>query len=160
MKPKIYLAGAMEFAPDVGADWREKASALLESKGFRFFNPCIDEGGTFAQHNFKNHDEFHAAKTADFKKFQKCMNEVARVDLVQVASAQYVLAYITPGLGGGTVGEMTAARYIFDTPVIAVLHPDTKLEKTSGWLLACCDKIFTDFETATSYIAQRYEDER
>ena len=149
----------MEFAVNFGGGWRVKATALLKQHGINVYNPCTDEGSAFDTHNFKGHKDFHQAKINNFKKFKSCMNDIAKSDLIQVASSDFVLAFITPTLGGGTPGEMTCARYIFDVPVIAVLHPECEIKSTSGWVMACCDKIYDDLETAVNHIAQRIKED-
>ena len=152
MKTKIYLAGAMEFVPDNGAGWREKVATTLDKCGIIYFNPCTDEGAVLKRHGYTNADEFHAGKTRSAKRWTSCMRDIARDDLLQIASSDFLLVYITPGLGGGTVGELTCAKYIFNIPVIAVWHPEATKKDISGWLQACCDKHFDNFKDAITYI--------
>jgi nucleoside 2-deoxyribosyltransferase len=151
-KVKVYLAGAMEFAPDDGRGWRAIVQALLQKENITVFNPCTEEGDIFERYNFSSHGEFHAAKIKDYERFKVCMNEIAVADLKEIASSDYILAYITPDLGGGTPGEMTYARYVLDIPVIGVMHSESTVEGASGWVMACCDEIFNSLEEAVEYI--------
>lgn len=155
---KVYLAGAMEFAPDGGVGWRQLVTEMLDDRGAIYFNPCTDESRILKLYDYKNGKEFVESKIIDSKRFVKCMRELAEADLVEVRSADYVFVYITPGLGGGTAGELTCAKYIYNVPVVGVWHPDANLKETSGWLYSCCDIVFDTLEEAVDYIDKRYRE--
>ncbi len=160
MSKQIYLAGAMEFTPDNGAGWRSSVTSVLKNMRYRVFNPCTDEGMILEKYGYETGKEFLADKLADYDKFEACMQDIAKVDLIQLAASNYVIAYITENLRGGTDGEVTCAKYIFNTPVIAVLEPGLEYKNCSGWVLACCDKVFYNFQEAVDYIrAQDQEKE-
>lgn len=157
MRPKVYLAGAMEYSEDVGAGWRLEAQEKFQQSNIIVFNPFLDESNIFDKFEFTDHHHFYAAKINNFSKFKKCMQEIAIADLIELAKSDYVLAYITPTLGGGTPGEMTVARYIMNIPVIGVLDPTCEIKSTSGWVMASCDEIFTSLDEAINSIKNRIE---
>ena len=152
---KVYLAGAMEFAADNGAGWRDQVVSMFKEVGVDTFNPCTDEGEIFKSYQFANHKEFHGAKVDDPDRFIPCMREIAQTDLREIASSDYVLMYITPGLAGGTPGEATCSHYVFDVPVVGVWSPGCNVSNTSGWLQATCETTFSTFEEAVQYISDK-----
>ena len=41
-KKHVYLAGAIEAAPDKGTRWRTILTPQLEELGYKIFNPCLE----------------------------------------------------------------------------------------------------------------------
>jgi nucleoside 2-deoxyribosyltransferase len=150
----VYLAGAIEFSPDKGNGWRTEAAKKLEEAEFSSFNPCSDEGNILKRHGFLNHFEFHESKMTDFKRFVSCMRDMIKVDMAQVALSDAVLLYVDEQMekASGTVGEVTAAFHLYQTPVYAVIKPGVPLTNISGWMLACVHKTFSNMDEAIEAI--------
>ena len=159
-KPKVYLAGPMEFAPNLGADWRKTASYRLRRAGFDVFNPCEEESNVL--HSVEGlppgipmntpEDMMALKKRETLPAFKKAMQALAKNDLAYVETCDYVLAQINERASGGTSGELTCKQYVFRGTVIGVMEPGVDIRKVSGWLLACVDFLFENLDDAIAFI--------
>ena len=151
---QVYLAGAIENAPDRGTGWRQTITPFLTEKlGHRVFDPCIAENHVLTQQEL---EELPAAKLQDLTRFRQLMRRIIQTDLTMLTTkVDYVIAYWDRYVvrGGGTHGELTMAFH-HDIPVYLVT--EFKPEEISGWVLGCCREIFFDFSTLHEFLLQAY----
>ncbi len=150
----IYLAGAIERAPDLGVGWRRAITPFLkEELGHRVFDPCIEENHVLSVHEFA---EFRDWKRTDLKRFRQTMRKLIDTDLNQIAREvdyliclwdEYVLG------GGGTHGELTLAYYNRIPVYMVTEMPQTEM---SGWIIGCTTEIFADFDALKAYLRKAY----
>jgi len=162
-KRSIYLAGAIEKAPDLGATWRNEVSPTLEGLGFKVFNPLKEES-TIAKveqvkATYESWEDYRNATTVE--DYTDTLRQIVDLDLDIIAYKTDILfvywdLYVQQG--AGTIGEITIARYL-GIPVYIICSPDTKLSKIPGWVLGCAHQIFTSLSDGVEYIQENEPNE-
>jgi hypothetical protein len=152
--PFVYLAGAIENAPDSGSSWREEMSLFLQQDlGHLVFNPCLEESHILTPEEFQH---FRKWKTTDLKRFRKTLHKIISTDLnTLIDKVDYIIClwdhYVLRG--GGTQGELTMAFW-HKIPVYMV--STIPLEKLSSWIIGCTTEIFEDFESLKDFLSKTY----
>jgi hypothetical protein len=145
----IYLAGAIEYAPDFGRGWRSKVAPTLEGLGHEVYDPSQDVRKNLNDEEARN---FRSWKTTDLDRFRYAVRKIIAYDLDFIERrAGCIVCYWDEhcGRGAGTQAELTLA-YRRGVPVYLVLGvPHTEV---SGWILACATEIFPDFESLERYL--------
>ena len=136
-----YLAGAIEYAPDLGRGWRRDFAAFLRGLGHDVYDPAEDERKSLTEEEQRN---LRAWKTTDLPRFQAAVRKIIDFDLDVVARADCVVCYWDENAarGGGTSAELTWARRR-GIPVYMVTP--LPLPSISGWVLGCCSGIYATF---------------
>lgn len=151
---KVYLAGAMEHAPDGGAGWREKISEFLITElHHQVFNPCIEEGKLLTPEEILN---FRKWKTNDLPRFRNTINKIIRNDLDTLLNEiDYIICFWDNYVlnGGGTHGELTMACY-HHIPIYMV--SDIPRKDVSSWILGCTSELFENFESLKAFLRIKY----
>ncbi len=148
---KIYLAGAIEAAPDDGATWRKEIGDFLSAElDWDVFDPSQHEQDFLTQ---LEKDNFRQWKSADINKFRPVIKKIIDRDLHQLLNeCQGVIClwdeYVIHG--GGTHGELTLA-YEHDMPVYLVLG--MPLEKVPSWIVGCTTEVFENFQDLQKYLS-------
>lgn len=145
---EVYLAGAMEYTKDGGVAWRETVEQKLKQLGIKVFNPASNEHGVLEKFGIKDAKEFLALKRTELDRFLQCMRSIINYDMDAIDRLDCILVYVTKGLSGGTIGEITHAYRNLGIPVFAVLEPGLQAHEVSGWVLGCLSEVFTDFDSA------------
>jgi nucleoside 2-deoxyribosyltransferase len=148
---RIYLAGAIEAAPNNGREWRRDLTPFLEDLGAQVFDPSLKED-TFISEEEKKH--FRTWKTTDYNRFKTVIRKIIDRDLDQLLNKTDLVICLWDEhviQGGGTHGELTLA-YRFGIPVYMVLGMDQS--KTSSWILGCVTELFHDYESLKLKITQ------
>ncbi|MCF7823778.1 MAG: hypothetical protein K9N35_06350 [Candidatus Marinimicrobia bacterium] len=148
---KVYLAGAIEAAPDEGTAWRKEIASYLKTQlNWDVFDPSLHE------QDFLSREEktmFRKWKSTDTQRFRPVMKKIINRDLDKLLNEcdaviclwdEYVIQ------GGGTHGELTLA-YEHKMPVYLVLG--MPLENVSSWIVGCTTEIFQNFEDLRQYLA-------
>jgi nucleoside 2-deoxyribosyltransferase len=143
-----YLAGAIEYAPDLGRGWRRDAAALLRSLGYEVYDPAEDERKSLSEEEQRN---LRVWKTTDLPRFQEAVRKIIDFDLDIVSRAGCIICYWDENgaRGGGTSAELTWARRR-GIPVYMVTP--LPVASISGWVLGCCSRIFRDFEELKKFL--------
>ncbi len=151
---RVYLAGAIEKAPDNGCAWREEMGRFLTRElHHTVFNPCLEENHVLTPEEFRHFREW---KENNLPRFRQVVHKIIRTDLdtllhridyVVCLWDRYVMA------GGGTHGELTMAFW-HGIPVYMVSH--IPLAEMSSWIIGCTTEIFTDFVQLKGFLRQRY----
>lgn len=144
---RIYLAGAIERAPDLGVGWRKDVTPFLEELGFEVIDPCIieDKGmKLFENELVRRKDLSTPEKLAAYKSTVK--HKVIIPDLAMLYSCTHILCLWDKyaQAGAGTAGELTMARWLQKQVWLVNGYDD--IAKVSGWILGCADEIFNNFE--------------
>lgn len=144
-KAQIYLAGAIEKAPDGGVGWRKTVRPILEKKGFKVFDPCIETDGALAKH--LGWDEFNITKWRELREEdpEKCAEAadwIVEQDLNAVLQSDILLIYCNQyGIkSAGTLGEATVAK-TEGIPVVLLLDRGISEPDLPLWLLGCSYNI-------------------
>jgi nucleoside 2-deoxyribosyltransferase len=167
IKPKVYLAGPMEYVKDFGTNWRNDIAPILLKNGFDVFNPAEEvklfeelkriqkcenkkETLTFGISKIKTaFQEIQEGKGVDIQGLQIQFSKIIREDLKQVITSDVVLCHWMDGVfSAGTSGELTVAK-LFNIPVYMVCNDITKLPK---WILGCVTKQQKSFKNISKNI--------
>ena len=78
----VYLAGAMENAPDSGSAWRQELSGFINKElRHRVFNPCLEESHVLTREEFHS---FRKWKTTNLKRFREVVRKIIKTDLGKI----------------------------------------------------------------------------
>ena len=93
-KKQIYLAGAIEAAPDKGTRWRTIVTPQLEELGYEVFNPCLETDGVILKElGWKKFNWEKIRKPKWREKYLHIMRRIVEEDLKAVLASKYVLVY-------------------------------------------------------------------
>ncbi len=151
---RVYLAGAIEAAPDSGTVWRGAIAQFLRSElGWDVFDPSQHEQDFLSEEEKANFREW---KSTDIKRFRPVIKKIIDRDLHQLLNTCDAVIclwdeYVIPG--GGTHGELTLA-YEHQLPVYLVLG--MPLEKVSSWIIGCTTEVFASFSDLEQYLTFSY----
>jgi nucleoside 2-deoxyribosyltransferase len=148
----VYLAGAIEYAPDLGRGWRQEITPFLrDNLGHRVYDPAEDERKSLTADEQQN---LRRWKTTDLPRFQTAVRKIISFDLDIVAHADYVICYWDEhgAKGGGTSAELTFAH---QRGIPVYLVTPLPVEQISGWIIGCCSHIFTSFVELRQFLKTR-----
>ncbi|NUP91084.1 MAG: hypothetical protein HUU25_14895 [Candidatus Sumerlaeia bacterium] len=149
-KPLVYLAGAIEHAPDGGEGWRRALIPHLRDElSCDVYDPTADEAQWLTEEERAN---FRRWKTEDFSRFQRAIRKVIAKDLSILERASLVVCLWDDHVrrGGGTHGEMTLA-HVWGKPVHLVLG--MPVAEVSSWILGCATEVHADFDSLRRRLA-------
>jgi hypothetical protein len=153
-RPLVYLAGAIEHAPDRGRSWREEISRFLVTElHHQIFNPSLEESHVLSPEEFKN---FRSWKTTDLGRFRQVMFKIIQTDIsMLINQVDYIICrwdeYVFKG--GGTQGELTMA---FWHRIPVYLVTDIPLQEMSSWILGCTSEVFTNLSELKKFLRRTY----
>lgn len=150
----VYLAGAMEHAPDLGAAWRNEISQFLTSElGHGVFNPCVEQTHVLTPEERRL---FRTWKDTDLNRFRATVRKIIHKDLDTLLNqVDYIICLWDEFVanGGGTQGEITMA-YFHSVPIYMVSAiPVTEI---SSWILGCTTELFTNFEDLREFLRKEF----
>ncbi len=148
-----YLAGAIEYSPDLGRGWRKEITPYLkEVLGHAVYDPAEDERKSLTEEEQRC---LRSWKQTDFGRYQTAVRKIIEWDLEVVARSDYVVCYLDEYAmrGGGTSAELTFA-YRRNIPVYTVTP--LAIAHVSGWILGCCTRVFGSFEDLRLYLDREY----
>jgi hypothetical protein len=145
----FYLAGSIEYSPDLGKGWRAEITTRLESLGHQVYDPALDEMKNLTATEVA---QFRSWKSTDLGRFQQTIRKIIAYDLDLIehrcdALVCYWDQYA--GRGAGTQGELTFAHRM-GIPVYLICG--IPVEHVSGWLLGCATEVFSSFEEFNQFM--------
>src|ERR1700744_4427511 len=146
----FYLAGSIEYSPDLGKGWRAEIKPALKTLGHQFYDPAEDELKNLTVTEAR---EFRSWKTADLPRFRQTIQKIIAYDLDLIEQrCDAVICYWDQyaGRGAGTQGELTFAHRM-EIPVYLIC--DVPVEQVSGWLLGCATEVFTSFDEFHAFMS-------
>ncbi len=151
----VYLAGAIEHAPDGGRGWRQQFKEFVTGQlGLEVFDPCVQEINLLTSYEKQN---LRAWKKSDPERFRGVIRRFVDNDLHQLVSNTLFVVCLWDeyaSKGAGTAGEVTVA-YLHNLPVYLVTA--RPVEVVPGWVLACATEIFQDFAQLKCWLKERYQ---
>jgi hypothetical protein len=145
----FYLAGSIEYSPDLGKVWRAQITPVLEGMGHDVYNPAEDELKNLSE--VEAH-EFRSWKKNDLPRFRRTVQKIIAYDLDLIEHrCDAIICYWDEhaGRGAGTQGELTFAHRL-GIPVYLVCGMPA--EQISGWLLGCATEVFASFEELHEFL--------
>lgn len=163
-KLSIYLAGGMEKAEGLGAEWREAVTPFLEDLGLRVLNPVEFEPeqlkGLFPKRLPEGYSHWHELRHAKevhlIERFKKYMRRIVNYDMSVVKNeSDFVLCLWNDSAasGAGTHAELTMA-FLHNKPVYCL-----EINSLPAWAYACCSHIRSSWEDLYALLAQEFGDE-
>lgn len=150
---RAYLSGAIEYAPDKGKRWRADLCPFLRSLGHTVYDPSEDERKNLTEYEQAN---FRGWKKKDLPRFQQAVRKIIHYDLDWIEKkTDYIICYWDEHVlrGAGTQAELTIA---FRQGMPVYLVSAMPVETVSGWILGCCEQVFTDFAQLRGFLSKRY----
>jgi nucleoside 2-deoxyribosyltransferase len=147
---RFYLAGSIEYSPDLGKAWRAELAPLLKSLGHEVYDPAEDERKNLTEIEAR---EFRSWKSGDLPRFQETVRKIIAYDLDLIErECDAIICYWDrhAGRGAGTQGELTFAHRL-GIPVYLICG--MPVVEISGWLLGCASEVFTDLESFQHFIS-------
>jgi len=151
----VYLAGAIEYAPDGGKAWRQEIMKFLRDElGHSSFDPTSEEWDLLTDDEKEN---FRDWKSNDLPRFRSVIERIIHHDLDNLMNkTEYVVCLWDEPVtrGGGTHGEMTTA-FMNKIPVYMVLGMEQR--DISSWIIGCTTEIFPDFESLKEFLKKKFK---
>lgn len=146
-----YLSGGMQFAKNLGADWRIECADKLTSMGYYPIDICkLDRayakqyGELYFPEDQANHLQYKANMRQHFVH--------ADLELVKNDSDFLIILYDeSVRRGAGTTSEAQVA-YLHNIPVFLVSTYEDWYREVPGWLQALCVKVFPNFSQLYDYL--------
>jgi len=139
----FYLAGSIEYSPDLGKGWRAEITPLLKSLGHEVYDPAEDETKNLTEVEVR---DFRSWKRTDLPRFQHTIRKIIAYDLDLIErQCDAVVCYWDShvGRGAGTQGELTFAHRLGRPVYLVCAMP---AEEISGWILGCATEVFSGFD--------------
>jgi nucleoside 2-deoxyribosyltransferase len=165
-----YVAGGIQYIPDLGVDWRTKAELELRKLGVGVFNP-MDKAIEFA--NEDRHTQNHLSnlikevklsndeirKSEIYNEIAQIMRAIVRADLRMVDLCSFLLVCIDPTRHtAGTYAEMTQAL-LQRKPVICFCEQGIESIPLWWWGHSDPRMFFPSLNGALEYIRHIHQDE-
>ena len=150
---RVYLSGAIEYAPDQGRAWRARITPFLQSLGHSVYDPAMDEKKNLTEEEIAG---FRAWKSSDLPRFQQTIRKIIAYDLDWIEQrTDYIVCYWDEHVlrGAGTQAELTFAHRIGVPVYLVTAMP---VDRISGWILGCSSKVFSSFDHLQSFLSARY----
>lgn len=148
----VYLSGGMQFADDLGAGWRQKASTELQKMRYHPIDiTYLDRkyaemhGNLYFLEDKKNHLQYKSNIRQHFIH--------ADLELV-VKHSDALIVYYDESVrrGAGTTSEAQVA-YLHDIPVFLMSAYEDWRNEVPGWMQALTTRIYTKWEDLWAYMA-------
>ena len=146
---RVYLSGAIEYAPDHGRAWRAAVTPFLESLGHGVYDPALDEKKNLSE---EERQHFREWKSRDLPRFQQTVRKIIAYDLDYIElKTDFILCYWDQysQRGAGTQAELTVA-FRMGLPVYLVAG--MPISEVSGWILGCSTQVFSNFEDMKTFM--------
>ena len=148
---RFYLAGAIEYSPDLGRAWRRRVATFLRELGHDCYDPVEDELKSLTE---EERASFRGWKKTDLPRYRVALRKIIDFDLDVVehrSDAVIALWDEYAARGAGTQGELSLA-YRRGKPVFLVAAMPTA--EISGWILGCATEVFQSFEELEERLAR------
>lgn len=149
---RIYLSGAIEYAPDQGRHWRATLTPFLEEQGHEVYDPARDKKKNLSDYEVEH---FRSWKGTDLARFKTTVRKIIAYDLEWIEQrTDAIICYWDEHCmkGAGTQAELTFAHR-WGLPVYLIAAMPVK--DISGWVLACSSEVFGNAEELKSYFVEK-----
>lgn len=152
-KGSFYLSGGMQFAKDLGSEWRTATSIKLTQMGY--FPLDITELDKQYQKQYGDLFKYQGSEElSDMQRKAHLRKHFIHADtelIVNNSDALIVYYDESARRGAGTISECQIA-YMYDIPVFLVSAWEDWKNEVPGWLFGLTTKLFTNFNDLYSYL--------
>lgn len=135
-KGLVYLAGAIDLAPDRGLSWRSEIQQILKDYGLHCFDPASYE----VRSGLPSPEALSRMRQVRRPEFVRYVRKQIERDLSIIRSrAGCVVAKLDKNVRAGTYGELVYA-YALGLPIFVITDDESTLP---NWIIACAEQIFT-----------------
>ena len=142
----VYLAGAIDLAPDLGGGWRGQITDFLQARGCEVADPAQMQASVLGL-------EVKALIALRGTDEERCKQQTRRViehDLGFVAErATCIVAMVDEHARMGTYAELAIA-FLNGVPIF-IICPDRA--RLSGWALSCADAVFERLQDLLEWLS-------
>lgn len=146
-----YLSGGMQFAKDMGSDWRIECSKRLIEMDYFPLDICLLDrqyAKRYGELYFPADESNHLQYKANFRQHFI----YADVELIKRDTDFLILLYDESARrGAGTISEAQVA-YMHNIPIFLMSAYENWYREVPGWLQGLCTKVFTSFEDIYTYL--------
>jgi nucleoside 2-deoxyribosyltransferase len=146
-----YLCGPMEYAVNLGEDWREEAISLM----FKLEILCISPNKE--QQLIQKQEDLNYLKANDQQRYLQIMRKFISADLGFVKKADFLIVHWNGELSAGTMHE---AGYAYQLGKPVYLVSPRNFEDIPGWLLGCSTKHFNNLNELSLFLEEELEIEK
>ncbi|MCF7807152.1 MAG: hypothetical protein K9M49_06770 [Candidatus Marinimicrobia bacterium] len=150
---RVYLAGAIEAAPDGGTAWRRDLTTFLNvNLSWDVFDPSVHEQDLLTA---EEKDNFRQWKSTDINRFMPVMKKIMDRDIHQLLKKCDRIICLWDShvkQGGGTHGELTLA-YEHKMPVYLVLG--MPIAQVPSWIIGCTTEVFENFDDLKQFLLKK-----
>lgn len=149
----FYLSGGMQYAKDLGAQWRVECSTAL--KAMKYFPLDITElDNAYSKAHGLKLELTDRAKHLEFKSDIRKHFVQTDLNLIQNMSDGIIIYYDeSVRLGAGTISECQYG-YNLNMPIYLVCDYPDMLQSVPGWLQGLTTKMFQSFQELYVYLEQ------
>lgn len=146
-----YLSGGMQFAKNMGSDWRiECSKRLLELEYFPLDICLLDR-----EYAKRYGELYFPADTLNYLQYKANFRQhfiYGDIELIKKDTDFLILLYDESARrGAGTISEAQVA-YMYNIPILLMSVYKDWYREVPGWLQGLCTKVFTSFEDIYDYL--------
>jgi len=151
-----YLAGAIDYDPTDGIDWRVEATKWLSELGVKVFDPCDKpiSSAEFREVGAEKDKMFQLKKAGRFNELHEKMKRIVKYDLRMLDLSSFVIVRYSPHIQSfGTIDECAIALRQ-KKPVLVWVDSENGKQDASNWLFGICrpEYIFSSMEEIKEYL--------
>ncbi len=160
LRGNIYLSGGMQFAENLGADWREDTSQKLRDLGYFPLDICALDRAYATKNGELLYQSTDISRAVSVSTELQAKSNIrkhfirADLDLIEFDSDGVIVFYDEGARrGAGTISECQHA-FNRDIPIFLISEYEDWTDEVPGWLQALATRSFTDWDSLYEYLAE------
>jgi nucleoside 2-deoxyribosyltransferase len=147
-----YLAGAIDFAKDLGVGWRDEIKAKTKGMGIRYLDPCKKMENLAKDVGEEQRAIDRLKAEGKFEELREMMKKIVRSDLRMIDYSDFMICYIDPQVhSAGTYHELVLSLSQ-KKPTLIVIKGG--IVKSPSWIfgISKIDYMFDSIDDVCSYL--------
>lgn len=148
----VYLSGGMEYKNDLGVGWRQFITPVLESSGYKVFDPAAHNDSKLEGLSIA---EFNALKLSNLDRYKDITRKnIIKEDYMDILQSDLMILLYDESArkGAGTLSEASLS-YTVGIPILMVTS--YAVESIPGWLLAEVYQHYATFDAVLSFLKEK-----
>jgi len=150
----LYLSGGMEYAKDLGGQWRGTLGPLLKELGYYPLDITKLDKSYTEKHGVVKYNDFGQGIEGEMLRKANIRKHFIETDLNLIKyETDALIVYYDESVrrGAGTISECQYA-YLLDIPVFIMSAYQNWHSEVPGWLHGLSTKIFTNWDNLLGYL--------